>query len=156
MRPLETSQRVLTWLWLCPAAENVSKQRKFIYVLFTCAINLLSLYILICSAIYSFEFLRIDLEKSLYSLYQIVAALNSIYLMASGLFLRHKISDIFTQLSGIHKTSEKPFDFHSTNTMFSYFAWKIICTQMKMTIHFAFWLGQTTKVSGFGDCTSSM
>lgn len=125
MRPLVTSQRALTWLCLCPVAENVSKRMKLIYILFTCVTHLVATYIFICSTIYSIRLLRTDLEKSLYSLYQIAAASNMIYLISTVFFIRQKISDVFMQLSEIYQTSENPFDFGRMNMkyLFSNFEW---------------------------------
>lgn len=110
MRPLITSQRMLIWLCLCPGDENISKRDKFHHILFTFTLYVIAIITFACSAAHFSMYLRIDLEKSLYSLFQISAVISVTYTTITVFFLRHKIAAIFMNLSEIYKASESRFD----------------------------------------------
>lgn len=105
------SQLMLTWLSLCPADEKNSKWKKCCYILFTVTMFLIELIGFICSLAYLLTYVRKDLEKALYSVFQIAATSGVIYAMTAVFFLRHKMSDIFTNLSKIYKASENRFKY---------------------------------------------
>lgn len=110
MKPLQMSQLILTWLSLCPPDENIKKRQKIAYFLFTVTMFLIEFIGFLSSIAFLLTYLRRDLNKALYSVFQIASSSSVMYTMSAVFFLRHKISKIFTNLSEIYKSSENHFD----------------------------------------------
>lgn len=110
--PLITSQRVLTWLCVCPADENTTKLERFSYILFTFTTFFVQIILLIGSIAYFLTFMRTDMKESLYSLSQIAGSSGIMYMMIAMFFRREKISSIFTKLSKLYEASENLAGLH--------------------------------------------
>lgn len=103
MRPLEASQRVLTWLCVYPADESTSRWEKVTYVAGYTSVLLGNIGNLAASALYFVGYLQIDLEKSLYAVAQMAALASGVYIMGIALLLRHRIVIVFDGLVKIYE-----------------------------------------------------
>lgn len=109
MKPLETMQRLLIWFCVFPAEEGTSELRKLIYIAFS-VIGLISSIIgVVSSAVYTIEFLSIDLENSLYAVFQFAAASGTFYTAIVAFIYRRRVHGIFTALEKLYRKCEKKF-----------------------------------------------
>lgn len=103
MKPLATSQRVLTWLCLLPPDNNISEWTKRSYMAFALAIIVGALVLLVSSIMYVVKFISIDFQDTSIAIsagFGAVAMVNSIIV---AIYLRHKIPPMFEQLSRIYE-----------------------------------------------------
>lgn len=102
IKPMPTSQRVLTWLVSYPFDKNTSKRKKIVYVTFAIAVFVIVLCGCAASVVYFWKHVATDLEKAIFALFQIVGTLNALFLVAFSFFQRHKIAAIIGKLSTIY------------------------------------------------------
>lgn len=100
MVPLKTNRCVLTWLCIYPAAEDTSKWSKLAHKVFTLSVLAYNVAAISIS-IRSFEV--DDLEQLIFSVLHFAAELNSIYVFASTLILRHEITAMIDRLIEIYQ-----------------------------------------------------
>lgn len=129
------SQLILTWLSLCPPDENIKKRPKIAYFLFTVTMFLIEFIGFLSSIAFLLTYLRRDLNKALYSVFQIASSSSVMYTMCAVFFLRHKISKIFTNLSEIYKSSENHFDFFFSRWTLKCLIFIIIFFSMKFRLN---------------------
>lgn len=112
MKPVKAIQHYLIWFCMCPADDTTSKSKKRAHIGITslCLINLT--ISLISSIVYAVKFVSVDLEKSLYALFQIVACQISVYYVIVGYFSRHQIHTIFTELEKLYCKCKSRNFFH--------------------------------------------
>lgn len=103
MRPLEASQRVLTWLCVYPTDESTSRWEKVAYLASYSSVLLGIIGNLAASALYFVEYLQIDSEKSFYAVSQMAALACVVYIMGIALLLRHRIVIVFDGLAKIYE-----------------------------------------------------
>lgn len=128
MKPLKTNQQVLTWLGVCRAADTVSIPKKLIYIFaaffgFSVVFTSLS-----ASVAFFVKFVQIDLEESLYALFQIASFSGLSYIILTAFIMRNKINGIFNRLSHIYDACKL---YHTNNvknifyiTFIRIFRWK--------------------------------
>lgn len=106
MNPLETSQRMLTWLSGIPPHESESTRGKIKFIVFT--ISLISNITagVMASAIFIYQNISVDLEDTLFTLAYIVAALQILYQSIAIILLGHNLLEIFENLLTIYNESE--------------------------------------------------
>lgn len=109
MRPLETNRRVLIWLCLCFELETLSKFKKSLSILLTSIVMASIIGALISSALYLWKFILIDLQGSVYALYQTAGFFSILYAFVVMFISRQKIHDIFCNLERIYGTSMYQF-----------------------------------------------
>lgn len=112
MKPLFTNYRVLTWLCVCPSAENESWWKKLAYIIFMTLIFTVNFGIFLTSAAFCLKSLelKLDLQETLFAIMQAVGFWSLWYLMIVALILRHQINGIFTDLSRIYDKSKREFE----------------------------------------------
>lgn len=106
MKPLKTSQQVMTWLCMCSADESISKMKRIFYAGFTLIVLSLAFLGLLTSIGFLVKYASDDLENALYAIFQVgayAAMLNSIIV---GLINRHRIATIFIELSKLYSASK--------------------------------------------------
>lgn len=105
MKPLVTNQWILTWFYVFPAGIAVKWSNILLSTTIFLIISLLSLICIALNVDYFLKFLKIDLEESLFALYQIAVGL----MMANAIIViflsRHKLVNIFKSLDEIYKIS---------------------------------------------------
>lgn len=106
MQPLQTNRRILVWLWLCSESETRNKFKKLLSISFTFIVVASITFGLISSANYLWRFLSIDLQGSLFALYQSAGFLSILYAFVVMFISRHKIDAIFDDLTQIYRDSE--------------------------------------------------
>lgn len=60
----------------------------------------------IASAIFFLKFVSVDLNQSLYAMFQIAAYTNVTYIYIAAFLLRHKITAVFDSLTEIYEESK--------------------------------------------------
>lgn len=128
MKPLVTDQRIMTWLCLLPAKENISKGRKGVSLLLVLGIIVANLTVISSSSMYVIKYASVDLQETLVGLCQAIGVIPMTNSIVIAFVHRHKIPPIFEKLSEIYdkcmnlfqiksviNLSQKKFDvaFHS-------------------------------------------
>lgn len=102
MKPLETTKRVLTWLCVCPADESTSIKQKKMYAIFTFMVCFSCISGFLGSVAFFIKFMKSDLENSLIALIVLAACAAIIIGIIVAFLFRHKINEIFEDLSTIY------------------------------------------------------
>lgn len=102
MRPLVTSQNVLTWLCVFATKSN----KKYFYIAITFLVIILILSGIFTSFTYLWKYISVDLDSSLYALFQVAGYSSAFYSTVVTAYMRHEIVAIFEKLSNIYKTSK--------------------------------------------------
>lgn len=104
MKPMPTTQRMLTWFYLLED-RNSTWWQKFAYIAF----NLLHLAFFVVhvlgNMIFASKFLSIDLERSLYAICQFFCYGPLIYMLIVAFMSRHEITALFEELTMIYDAS---------------------------------------------------
>lgn len=109
MRPLQTTEQVLTWLCLLPADKMISDWRKLSYILLTAVIVTSIMAYLPASVAYFMRFYSTNLDGSFYALFQITGLLPIITMIVVSFGFRHKIKLIFDKFTKIYAESKEIF-----------------------------------------------
>lgn len=104
MTPLKLHQRVWT-ICVHSDQENMTTMKRLGCILFTIFLFLSSLSLEIASIAFVIEFVSIDMENSLHSIFHLTAFASANYALVNGLFLRKKMTAIFKELVKIHNKS---------------------------------------------------
>lgn len=107
MKPLKASHTMLTWFCVFPPENSTSPEKKMLYNIFVVAIFVGNVCTFISSSFFFIEYVSIDLEESLYSLFQIVGSASILYLITVTYFLSRKIRILFEDLSRIYEKCKK-------------------------------------------------
>lgn len=113
MVPLATHKLLWTWCCVHPVDEDASRWKKFACITFTFLLSIANLSVVPASVEFVIENVSDNPEAALHALFQITAYIGMIYANINGLFLRHKITAIFTKLTQIYEKSKTKFpQFH--------------------------------------------
>lgn len=106
MKPLASTQKMFVWLCICPDENVPNRWKKLSYICFA-AINLLVLVsALTSSVLFAVKFASTNLPETLGACTQFAGWSTVCYLLLISLFMREKVSAIFTELAVIYNTSE--------------------------------------------------
>lgn len=105
MTRLRTFRLILKWVAIYQLDPDELKWKKIISLVFFVASVILQIWSIQSSLLFFVTFLSIDLEISVDCLYGLVGALNTMNLLLSMFFLRHKVNDIFDKLTAIFAQS---------------------------------------------------
>lgn len=105
--PMAVTQRVLTWFCMYPASKFTSRFRKNIYIIFTLAAFIGDLQSIAAAAMFFVKNASVDLGGSLYAVFQVCDVFGAAYAIPVGLFMQHKIRDLFESLSAIYENGKK-------------------------------------------------
>lgn len=103
MKPLATSQRVLTYLRLLPARENCSVWEKRSYTALIIYLIVSNITVCLSSLMYTLYFMSTDFEGTAIAVCQIFAAMPMGNTIVVAFFFRHQIPSIFEKLSKIYE-----------------------------------------------------
>lgn len=100
MEPLQTIQRVLTWLCGVPPKESDSKRAKLQYILLT--------FVVIMDQVVStiYRNVSVDLEQTLFSLFHAIGSSSTVYQSIAVILLRYKLIAIIQCLMKIYDDSK--------------------------------------------------
>lgn len=98
LKPLPTTQRVLSWICVETDDESINSSK----ILFSFLIFTANLFGLISSVAFFLKFVSINLEQSLYTMFQISGTISTFYVSFIVFFSRRKISKLFQSLSKIY------------------------------------------------------
>lgn len=102
MEPLKTSRRLLAWLYVVPVEKSSSNWKKWACLIVGVGAYVATMSFLASSMAFFMKFVSIDLEQSLYALFQIGGFSNSAYVITFAYFSHRKIVAIFDNLSAIY------------------------------------------------------
>lgn len=97
---------MMTWLSMLSADESTTRRQKKNYDAFSLAVFLFSLIGFAASLAYCLNFVVIDFNGAVFAFMGTIAQIGTTYFMIAAILMRHKIGDIFTNLSTIYKSSK--------------------------------------------------
>ena len=100
MIPLETHQKVWTWIGVCPTDKNSSLWKKFAIELFTFTVLVAHLSLIIASIMF---IMQADYEGTLHALSLVTMIIATAYALVVALINRHDVAVIFEKLPEIHR-----------------------------------------------------
>lgn len=103
MKPLKTSQQIFALLCAHPTEEDNEKLPKICYSIFSATVFTLLLTAVVSSIAYFVKFVSIDLESSLYALFQIVATWPMLNGMSIVFFMKFKMRALFENLQNVYE-----------------------------------------------------
>lgn len=106
MRPLEIQQQIFTWIYLCSPNEVTSIWIKIIYFILFVIVFLGNFTSWAGALAFIIKYVSVDLENSLYAVFQLCAVGSVSYILIAAFFLRFRINDIFKQLTEIYDASK--------------------------------------------------
>lgn len=106
-KPLATAQFILTSLCICPSDEFMTPTKKRVNIVFTSIIAVTQICGFATSLSYLLKFTLIDFEGSLFAFLAFIGHTILIYSFLMALSLRHKIGEIFKQLTTICDNSKQ-------------------------------------------------
>lgn len=106
MTPLKAERTVLTWLCICPPADNTGRLQKRIYAVFSCTVVIAISSNVIGSLAYFRKFLSIDFESALDGLHPILGWTPLIFIFIVMHLLKHRIVELLDDLTNIYRKRE--------------------------------------------------
>lgn len=106
LRPLGTTQEVLTWLSVCRASENTTKLFKSFCFCFTSIVLMSELFGLTSAVINCVQLFSNNLDDFFYSLFHVLGHSLGVFSLIYGLFSRQKITSLLEQLTEIYNASK--------------------------------------------------
>lgn len=96
---------------ILPADENATRRERILHIVSTIAIISIELCAFISSLVFFLKNVSIDLEVSLYAMFQMIAIFGLLYMVVPGLIMQRKMAAMFQTLSKIYDESEYLFEF---------------------------------------------
>lgn len=132
MEPLVTNKRFLILFCGCSADEKIVNWQKWVNWTFTLTTFIGFIFGIYASVGFFFAHVSIDLEKSLYAIFQISAMGCAAYLIVFVYFSRRKIAHVFDDLREIYRKSKW---IRSFSRSFQYELKSIIFDSMSLCIN---------------------
>lgn len=104
MRPLATTQLMMTWLSMCPADKSTSPWKKRFYVANTCTVFIANLIHFTASLVFCVKHYSVDFGGAAFAVMATSGTFGLMYSLIAALQMREPIGAIFTGLSTIYKT----------------------------------------------------
>lgn len=104
LRPLATTQLMMTWLSMCPPDESITRKQKWYYIACTSATLTISVISCVTSFAYCLKFISTDFDGAVFAFMVGIAEFGLIYIMIVAIHKRQMIDDTFMGLSKIYKT----------------------------------------------------
>lgn len=102
MKPLATSQEVLSWISALPADEKTSTCRRILFKIIPLILIAGNLTGLTSSTVFFLRYVLTDLEGSLYALFQIGGQLGMTNVAVVTFLSRYKLQAMFENLKDIY------------------------------------------------------
>lgn len=118
MKPLESIQLAMTWLYAFPTDPTASKWKKLAYFMFSLGITVANLSSTTAGALFIVKNVSNNLEDSIFAFFHTIACFNMLYQSIVIVVLRRKLAALFTSLSKIYEESKKEKYWHFLLTLF--------------------------------------
>lgn len=103
MKVLELNRKIFILMWIIPNQNEVeSPLKRFANILFSFIVLTLVLSVTLSSIAYTLKFASIDLEKTLYAVFQISAYSSQFYMMIVSFRIWSKLAKLFPKLQEIY------------------------------------------------------
>lgn len=103
MTPMVLAKRALTWFCMYQPEKSMSRVMKNIHLIFTLAMFLGDIQSIVTGSMFFWKNASFDLGGSLYAIFQVSDSMGACYAIPVGIFMRHKIRDLFESLLAIYK-----------------------------------------------------
>lgn len=110
MEPLATTKRILIWMSIHPTAnsgEQSNKWESLVRIVLPRVLLIGSLNTITACTAFIVKFMRIELEKCLFTFMGFFACCGGVYCMIIAYLSRPQVPDIFQKLSTIYKFASK-------------------------------------------------
>lgn len=107
MIPLFINRRVLTWFCLHPSKDGHNP----IYIIFSVFIFLANVCSFTASVVFFYQFVNIDFEESLYSLFQVMGLFGGICTIITSYLSRNQIATVLNGLDALYDSSKEETQF---------------------------------------------
>lgn len=108
MNPLVSIKQLFTWLCICPGDASSSKWKKRAWV----STAIVNFAVVLCHSAASLTLFMTFVSTDF-------GDLNMVYALTIAFILRHKVNEIFEQLSAIYSTSEYDFKFVQSSSKYA-------------------------------------
>ena len=102
MKALIINERLLVWLYFCSDDKIHSKWKRLARIVFSFTVFFVSTSCFPTSLAYVLKFLHINLEESLFALFQVATSTGCIYFSIHAFLFRHRFARLFKTLSDIY------------------------------------------------------
>lgn len=103
MQPLILSRQLLTWHCLC-YEKGSPVWKQLIRIVLSASAFLMNLSCVPTSILYVLKFLSVNLEESLYALFQVAACTSAAYVVAIAFRMRYRTANLFKMLEDIYNS----------------------------------------------------
>lgn len=105
MRPLATTQLMMTWLSMCPVDESITVRQKIGRIANTLFVFFLNVVLFVSSLAYCLKYFSVDFDGAAFGFMCIIGEVGMIYFMIVAIRMRQQIGEIFSNLSTIYEAS---------------------------------------------------
>lgn len=124
MKPLQTTQLLLKWLYAFPSDKSAGKSMKFAYFIFASSVIVVHFLAMVAGGIFISKLISIDLEQALFALFHTLCSFNMLYQSIATVLLRHKLAAIFKSWTKIYDESKiKTLSFCRLHFLYKIFCW---------------------------------
>lgn len=113
MKSLKEIQKIFTWYYICPVANDASKLSKYLRIISIVIFYLMTFPTILNSAAYLWKFYSSDMAKALYGFFQGAVLVYVMYAITVGLTIRKDIQRIFIEFQQCYEFSKFNFCFES-------------------------------------------
>lgn len=107
VKPLATSQEVLVWICALTPEPTTSTAKKVLFKMCPIVLIFGNITGLASSVAFFVKFIKIDLEVSLFALFQIAGQVNMSNAIVVTICLRHRIEAMFRNLTNIYNECKR-------------------------------------------------
>lgn len=97
MEVFKTNKQIFTWIRILSPTEETNRYTKIATILICIGCLVFQFVSALASVCFFVKHIQVDLESSLYALFQIAAMSSAFYITIVAFFLRHEMSKTFTK-----------------------------------------------------------
>lgn len=106
MKPMQGIQQILTWLCAYPTGKDTHKSKRLLCTLIGVIMIVTSITCFFATLAFFLKFVKTDLERCLFTLYQFGGMINLLYNSIVLMRSQYKLKIVFDQLTEIYDASE--------------------------------------------------
>lgn len=106
MKPLASTQLMMTWLSMCSVDESTTSRQRTGYIAHTLFVLIVNVINIVGNLAYCLKFISIEFDGAIFAFMVVIGEFGVIYFMIVGILLRQQMDSIFTSLSTIYNRSK--------------------------------------------------